>query len=220
LPDLDVVNVLTQLAARVKRLRQTLIDPQRSSYRLVLTPDRAVVKEARRAETYLNLFEYPIDALLVNRVLPDQEPGNAYLDELVAHQRRVMEEIRHSFVTLPLFEAPLLTEEPAGMTGLRDLAVRVFGEQDPTRVMHVGPTQRIEPSGRGYVLRIPMPNVEVDRLDLTKRGDELYVDVGNFRREVTLPLALAGLEPGTAHVRGGVLEIPFEPVEADATVAS
>jgi len=220
LPDLDVVDVVTQLAVRVRRLRQTLIDPQRSSYRLVLTPDRAVVKEARRAETYLNLFEYPIDAVLVNRVLASQERGNAYLEALVAHQRRVIEEIQRSFVTLPLFEVPLLTDEPVGQSELRALAARVFGEQDPTAVLHIGPTQHIERSGHGYVLRIPMPNVEVDRLDLTKHGDELYVDVGNFRREVTLPLALAGLEPGTARLRNGVLEIPFDPPATDAAVAS
>ncbi|MBV9355169.1 MAG: ArsA family ATPase, partial [Chloroflexi bacterium] len=63
--------------------------------------------------------------------------------------------------------------------------------------------------GDGYVLRLTMPNVEVERMALIKRGDELYIDIGNFRREVTLPYTLAALEPGTARIHDGALEIPF-----------
>jgi len=81
--------------------------------------------------------------------------------------------------------------------------------------MHVGPTHEIQRSGDSYVLRIPLRNVETGRLALSKRGDELYVDVGTVRRDITLPSVLAALEPGTARVRQGVLEIPFEgPVAA------
>jgi arsenite-transporting ATPase len=60
-----------------------------------------------------------------------------------------------------------------------------------------------------------MPNVEKDKLSLMKRGDALYVDVGNFRREIALPHVLAGLEPGTARMHAGALEIPFEVLEAE-----
>jgi arsenite-transporting ATPase len=220
LPDLNVVEVMAQLAARVRRLRATLIDPRRSSYRIVVTPERTVLKEAQRAETYLNLFEYPIDAVVVNRVLSPPEPGNAYLDALVARQQRTIADIRQAFTGLPLFEATQATDEPVGLPALAVLAKQVFGERDPTAVLHIGPTQRIVRHGRGYLLRIPMPNVEVEKLELTKRGDELYVDVGNFRREVPLPLTLAALEPGVARVRGGMLEIPFEPEAAASAVAS
>ncbi len=209
LPDLRVVDVMTHLAARVKTLRAALIDPQRSSYRLVLTPDRTVLREAQRAETYLNLFEYPVDAVLVNRLLAPSSTGDSYLDALVARQRRTMQDIRAAFASLPLFEVPLTAEEPVGIDALARLAEGVFAERDPVQVLHIGPSQRIERHGDGYVLRIPMPNVEVDRLELTKRGNELYVEVGNIRREVALPLALAALEPGVARMRAGMLEIPF-----------
>jgi arsenite-transporting ATPase len=74
---------------------------------------------------------------------------------------------------------------------------------------HTGPTRTIAQTAEGYTLRIPMPNVETGKLSLSKRGDELYVDVGNFRREIPLPVALAMLEPGVARLRQGVLEIPF-----------
>ena len=220
LPDLRVVDVMTQLATRVKTLRAALIDPRRSSYRLVLTPDRTVLREAQRAETYLNLFEYPVDAVLVNRLLAPSSSGDSYLDALVARQRRTMREIRAAFASLPLFEVPLTADEPVGIDALARLAEGVFADRDPTHVLHVGPSQRIERHGDGYVLRIPMPNVEVDRLELTKRGNELYVEVGTIRREVSLPLALAALEPGVARMRAGMLEIPFKSDAAERAVAS
>lgn len=213
LPDLNVVEVMADLAARVKELRLVLADPRRSSYRIVVTPDRMVLKEAQRAETYLNVFGYPIDAVILNRVLAPQTPGNAFLDSMLARQQRVVEDIRSAFATLPMFEARLLSEEPIGVAALGKLGRELFARRDPTEVMHVGPTQRFVRSGKGYLLELPMPNVEIDRLSLMKRGDALYVEVGNFRREVSLPLALASLEPGAARIRRGVLEIPFSPVE-------
>jgi arsenite-transporting ATPase len=208
-PDLNVVDVMSRLAERVRDLRGVLTDPSRSSYRIVVTPDRMVLKEAQRAETYLNLFEYPIDAVVLNRLVPPQPPGNAYLDALIARQGQLADQIRAAFPTLPLLTAPWLVDEPIGVAALSGLARDLFGQRDPTEVLHVGPTQRVVSRGDAYVLQIPMPNVEVDRLGLMKRGDQLYVEVGNVRREITLPAALAALEPGAARLQEGRLEIPF-----------
>jgi arsenite/tail-anchored protein-transporting ATPase len=209
LPDLNVVDVLSRLADRVKDLREVLTDPDQSSYRLVVTPDRMVLKEALRAETYLNVFDYPIDAVILNRLLPSEKTGNAYLDTMSARQQEIAADIRSAFATLPIFEAPLTPEEPVGQAALARLAQQVFGDRDPTEVMHHGPTQRIIADERGYVLQLPMPNAEIGKLSLLKRGDALYVDLGNVRREITLPATLATLEPGLARLRAGVLEVPF-----------
>jgi arsenite-transporting ATPase len=209
LPDMSVVDVVSRLAARVKALRESLVDRERSSYRIVLTPDRTVLREAQRAETYLNLFQYPVDSVYINRVLPESELRGTFLKTLGERQARVLEEISSAFGTLPRFVVPMTAEEPVGVARLSELARQVFGERDPTEVMHTGPSLSVERHGAGYVLSIPMPNVEIERLDLTKRGDELYVDVGNFRRGVSLPLALADLQPGVARVRDGILEVPF-----------
>jgi arsenite/tail-anchored protein-transporting ATPase len=218
IPDLDVVDVMSQVAERVRALRARLTDPRQSSYRIVVTPDRTVLREAQRAETYLNLFDYPVDAVVVNRVLdPSGIPSaDGYPRPLLERQARALAGIHDAFGALPIFHAPLSVEEPIGVQALARLAAAAFGKTDPTAILHTGATQRIERQGDGYVLRLLMPNVEVDRLALTKRGDELYVDVGNFRREVTLPLTLAALEPGTARIRSGMLEIPFAPAPAEA----
>jgi arsenite-transporting ATPase len=216
LPDLDVIDTMANVARRIKDLRSVLTDARRSSYRIVTTPDLMVLKEAQRAETYLNLFDYPIDAVMINRIFAPPEAGDPYLDALIERQRRTLKEIRDTFSTLPIMEAPLSADEPIGVKALSNLGRHLFGQRDPTEVLHVGPTQEIERQESGYLLRIPMPHVEVDRLSLTKRGDELYVEVGNFRRAITLPLTLAALEPGVSRVHNGVLEIPFKATEYSA----
>lgn len=210
LPDLNIVDVMTHLADRVKELRATLTDPRRSSYRIVVTPDRMVLKEALRAETYLNIFNYPIDAVILNRLISPEDVGTPFMTTLLARQQAVIRDIRAAFAALPIFEAPLLAEEPIGLPALDAFARALFRDRDPTEVFHVGPTQRIEATPTGYVLEVPLPNAELDRVSLMKRGDALYIDVGNVRRELSLPATLAGLEPGRARYQHGTLVIPFE----------
>jgi arsenite-transporting ATPase len=210
LPNMNVIDVLSDLAARIKRLREALVDPTRSSYRIVLTPDRTVLREAQRAETYLNLFEYPVDSIYINRVLTHADTAGTHLDALVDRQERVLGDVQAAFGLVPQFHAPLTPDEPVGLERLSRLSRLVFANRDPTDIMHVGRSQHIEQRPNGYVLCIPLPHVEIETLDLTKRGDQLYIDVGNFRREVTLPLVLSDLAPGMAAMRQGVLEIPFE----------
>lgn len=216
LPELDLVEVVERLSASVRELRSLLTNPRRSSYRIVVTPDRMVLKEARRAETYLNLFQYPVDAVVLNRVLAPPPSEDPFLAALLARQAAALTEVRRSFAALPIFEAPLVLEEPVGLAALAALGRRLFGDRDPTQVMHIGPTQAITPNDGGYLVRIPMANVEVGKLALTKHGDELYVEVGNVRREITLPHTLARLEPGVARMRNGTLEIPFLPAPEPA----
>jgi arsenite-transporting ATPase len=111
-----------------------------------------------------------------------------------------------------VFTTPLLATEPIGVQALSQLAKQTFGEDDPCRVMHHGPTQTITAMGEGsYLMRIPMPNVEASRLTLTKKGDELYVELGAFRRLFLLPATMAAMQPGTARIHNGDLEIPFNP---------
>ncbi len=210
LPTMNVIDVLSDLAERIRRLREALVDARRSSYRIVLTPERTVLREAQRAETYLNLFEYPVDSVYVNRILSHADTAGSHLGALADRQAQVMTEVKAAFGVLPQFAVPLMADEPIGVERLSRLARLMFGERDPTEIMHSGPTQHIQHTDAGYLLSIPMPNVEPQRLELTKRGDELYVDVGNFRRELSLPLVLSDLEPGQARLREGMLEIPFE----------
>ena len=209
-----------QLSSLVKELRATLIDPEISSYRLVVIPERMVVKEALRAQTYLNLFGYPIDAVVLNQVLPQPQSDDPFMRQLWEQQQGYIRWVEDSFRPLPILRAPRHAREVIGLDALQTLAESLFGQRDPTLVLHRGPTQVIEPMDGGYRMRIPMPNVEAERLNMAKRGDELFVDVGNIRREIALPRVLAPLEAAAATLRDGFLEIRFTPPAEQQAVAS
>jgi len=233
MPDKDPMTGLNNLIAGVKELQKVLVDPKITSYRVVLNPEKMVVKEGARAVTYLSLFGYPVDGVIVNRILPGVESdGNGearvvtpsqdpYLQHLQEIQARYLGEIERDFYPLPILRSGWFEQEMVGLAALDVLAARLFSERDPGDVFFVGQTQTIEEEGKDFVLSLPLPHVELDKVKLRKRGDELYVSIGNFKREMLLPTVLAQREASSATFANGTLKVRFPPsatpIQASAT---
>jgi arsenite-transporting ATPase len=226
-PDKDIFAGLDKLVAGVKELQGVLTDTSTTSYRVVLNPEKMVIKEGARAVTYLSLFGYPVDAAIVNRILPGVE-GNGlgetwvrspssdpYLHHLQEIQARYLSEIERDFYPLPILRSPWFDSEMVGLARLRELADCLFGDSNPSEILFVGQTQAIEEEGDDFVLRLPLPNVELEKVRLTKRGDELFVSIGNFKREMLLPSILSQRDASAATFANGILRIRFPPSAAE-----
>lgn len=225
MPERDPFTGLNNLVEGVKELQKVLVNPEITSYRVVLNPEKMVVKEGARAVTYLSLFGYPVDAVIVNRILPgvtSDGQGNAtvtqpsedpYLRRLQEIQTRYLGEIERDFYPLPILRSGWFDVEMVGLEKLEALALTLFGDRDPGEIMFVGQTQEIEEEGNDFVLKLPLPNVELDKVKLAKRGDELFVSIGNFKRELMLPSVLAQREASNASFVNGVLKVRFPPVK-------
>jgi arsenite-transporting ATPase len=232
MPEKDPFVGLDNLVDGVKELQKVLIDPAITSYRVVLNPEKMVLKEGARAVTYLSLFGYPVDAAVVNRILPGIEtdgdgnttlvrPSNdPYLRHLQETQTRYLSEIESDFYPLPILRAGWSDTEMVGVDHLRELATTLFADRDPGEIFYVGKTQEIIEDGEDFILRLPLPNVELDKVKLTKRGDELFVIIGNFKRELLLPAALAHREAGGAVFADGALSIRFPANRVEAPEAA
>lgn len=230
MPDKDLLGSLDNLVAGVKELQKVLTNPEITSYRVVLNPEKMVIKEGARAITYLSLFGYPVDCAVVNRILPGIESdgmGNAYIAEasgdpylhhLQQIQTRYLGEIESDFYPLPILRSRWHDQEMVGVDRLRELADNLFGERDPGDIFFTGQTQTVEEEGEDLVLKLPLPNVELDKVRLTKRGDELFVSIGNFKREMLLPSVLAQREASGASFTNGVLKVRFPPTEQSEPV--
>jgi arsenite-transporting ATPase len=221
LPGVNVLDSLQKLNDQVAVLRGVLTDPDVSSYRLVVNPEKMVIKEGLRAETYLALFGYPIDGVLCNRVLPPPPGGGEYADallrEMAAQQRVYYDQIHTTFAPLPVWDVPYRSREIIGPQALAELAAEIWRGEDPTRVFHRGSPQELIKRGEQYVLRLPLPHVEMGKVGMVKKGDELIVEIGNFKRDIALPATLAPLEATVARMVDGALEVTFapSPVAAD-----
>jgi len=209
LPDDDTLESIDGLFNTLDRVRDLLTDPDRSSLRLVVNPERMVIKETQRTYTYLNLYGYAVDAVLVNRVYPD-EVTDPYFAAWKESQSENIAFIREAFGELPMLSAPLFSEEIGGFDRLRRLADALYGDTNPASVLAHEQTHRITPDENGgYILEVPLPFAEKSDLDLYRSADELTLRVGPYRRNIVLPYALWKLDVKNARFEQSRLRIHF-----------
>lgn len=215
----EVLEALNKLDTATAELRQTLSDPEISSYRVVLQPEKMVIREAERAISYLGLFNYPVDSVVINRILPEALAEGEFFQRRRDLQAKYLQMIEDNFSPLPLWRAPYYAHEVVGVPALSQLANDCFGDSDPGDVFYKGRLQEItELADGGLQLRIPMPFVTGSDVKLRKRGDEMFITIGNFKREMILPMVLAKRKAVGGRLNEGVLEIDFLPLAEAAPV--
>jgi arsenite/tail-anchored protein-transporting ATPase len=217
LPEDDVFDSIEELIDVLERTSKLLSNGVTSSMRLVLNPEKMVVKEAQRAYTYLNLYGYSVDAVVCNRVFP-QHLADDYFSQWKRSQRDNLEFVNQAFHPLPILQVPFFEQELVGDAMLRRTAEMLFGAEairqgagDPTRAFYRGEPQKIFSRDGHYVLSIPLPMVEREKVDLHRSVvDELIIRIGNWKRNIALPIGLARLEIAGARYEEDRLNILFE----------
>jgi arsenite-transporting ATPase len=179
-----------------------------------MTPDRMVVDEARRTFTYLNLYGYLTDAVVVNRVFPDEVDG--YFGAWRAVQSEQLELVESGFTPVPVLRAPFFEREVLGAAMLDRLADAVFAGLEPAAVLHDRLAQELRLEQDRAQLRLDLPFVAKGDVSLKKIGLELVVRVDGHKRTILLPGALAGFKPSSAALADGSLVVGFEAGEEPA----
>lgn len=208
LPDDQMFETIKELIQQLNRMADLLSDTKKSSVRVVLNPEKMVIKEAQRTFTYINLYGFACDLVVSNRVLP-ATVTDPYFAALKESQVRYGKMIQESFAPVPIFQVPFFDQEVVGLDMLHRLAQALYGDQDPSTVFYEGSPQEIEKAGKGYILKMKLPFASKSDVHLTRAGDELAISVGNFRRNAILPRALATLEVKKAKMEDGKLVVNF-----------
>ncbi|NJM09305.1 TRC40/GET3/ArsA family transport-energizing ATPase [Candidatus Gracilibacteria bacterium] len=212
----EVYDAIDDMFAQMEGVTTLLSNPHETSIRLVMNPEKMVIKESQRALTYLSMYGMTVDTVVVNKILPlDQDSG--YLNHWKNIQQRYLQEVDQAFMPLPIRQVPYYSEEVVGLAKLRQMGNDIYGESDPTAVVYTqAPLDIAKLADGSYRVKIRLPFADVSQLDLYQNGDELVVQIGDFRRIMTLPTSLAGLEAGSAEMDGDWLIVPFyaaQPVE-------
>jgi len=209
LPQDDLFDAVDDLVNDLNRLERLITNPEISSVRLVLNPEKMVIKEARRAFTYLNLYDLSTDAVISNRYIP-ATVTDPYFDAWRESQAKYAELVEDSFSPLPIFKVPLFESEVVGMDMLRRVAEVTYNGQDPTTIFYKGKPQQVIKDGDDYLLLLPLPLLDKRDVNL-HRGihDELVVRIGNWKRHISLPQALIGRQIAGARYSEDQLEIRF-----------
>ncbi|TQM76126.1 ArsA family ATPase [Thermopolyspora flexuosa] len=208
MPGDDVIGAAERLHRGLLEIRGLLAGDD-ASVRLVLTPESVVVAEARRTLTSLSLYGYRVDAVIANRVFP-ADGADAWRHGWVAAQGRRLAEIHESFAPLPVHTVPYLPAEPVGLPALAGLAETLYGEADPFARPQVPPPMSVAADGDGgWELSLALPFAERGEVDLARKGDELIITAGPYRRILALPAALARRTVAEASLRDGRLRVRF-----------
>ncbi len=208
LPDRQVYDSVESFFLRLERVHRLFSDPGTTSVRLVLNPEKMVIKEAQRTYTYLSLFGYPVDAVIANRIFPDSIEDH-FFDEWKHIQEKYRSMVEEAFHPLPILDAPLFDREVVGRRMLKEMGRLLFDGRDPAELMFKGATIDIKKKGKGYVMTIPLPMVEKSDVDLLQKNDELIVKVGGFKRDIILPRALSGMRTSGARFEDDRLQLTF-----------
>ncbi len=205
----EVYEAIDNLFAQMEGVTEALSNPMETSVRLVMNPEKMVIKESQRALTYLSMYGMTVDTVVVNKIL-DQDQDSGYLNHWKTVQRRYLQDIDDAFNPLDIYHVPYYPEEVVGLDNLRQMGFDVYGDNDPVKVQYTRSPLEISKVESGvYQIRIKLPFADVEKLDLFQNGDELVVQIGDFRRTITLPTSLAGLEAGQAEMDEQWLIVPF-----------
>jgi arsenite-transporting ATPase len=194
--------------ARLDGVKELLADPELCSARLVVNPEKMVIAEARRTYTYLALFGYSVDAVIVNRVLPPAV-SDPWFDRWKAIQAEHLDAIDEGFAPLPILRAHLAETEVVGLAALVRLAAELYGDGPPAARLHAGQPLRFDRVDGRRAIVLDLPFAEKGQLDVGRRGSELLITLGPYRRVMTLPDSLVDRPVREAKLRDGTLTVVF-----------
>jgi len=208
LPTNEVMDAPYEFYEQIEALEKVLTDNTQTSVRLVTNPEKMVIKESLRAHAYLSLYNVSTDLVIANRIIPNSVT-DPFFQRWKENQDQYKQEIHENFRPLPVKEVPLYSEEMCGLEALDRLKETLYADEDPAQVYYKENTVRMVQENNQYSLELYLPGIAKDQIQLSKTGDELNVRIGNHRRNLVLPQALAALQPAGAKMDDDYLKIRF-----------
>lgn len=208
-------NELKALFEKLQTINKVLSDPEVSSIRLVMNPEKMVIEEARRAYTYLQLYGYAVDSVIVNRVLPKSAGKSGGWKKYVEMQTGYLAEIEGSFSPLPILQVPHQQQEVFGLDLLRKIGDGLYQDRDPFDIFYSKPTYVVTAEDDIYFLEIRIPFLAESEFTAEQFGDQLVIQIQNQRRNYLLPKFLAYYSLTETNVNDDILRIRFEKTDSE-----
>ena len=213
IPKDEVFTAAQSVFESIEGVRELMSTPEVTSARLVVNPEKMVIDEARRTYSYLGLFGYGIDGVVVNRVLPDIV-ADPYFERWRAIQKGHLDAVDGAFADVPRLRLRLFDDEMVGVDRLRVMAAELYEDTDPIYGFTATSPFRVIEEPEGVSMELQIPFVDKSDLDVFRHGHELYIQVGPYRRSFILPDALHRREVTRARLDDGILQITFTDPDA------
>ena len=202
LPEEETYDALEELFRQVYNLYYLLQNQEISSVRLVVNPEKMVIKETEKAYTYLHLFGFPVDAIFINRVAEKESP-------FYEIQKKYIERIVKSFEPTPIFIIPQVYEEVLGYEKLKEFGKKIYQDKNPAEVFFKDKPFEIFEKNGNYILKIILKEPSEEKLEVYQKEEDLIIKIGNFKKHFFLPRVLLNKEIKSACIKNNYLEIKF-----------
>jgi arsenite-transporting ATPase len=213
IPEDEVFSAAQSIFTSIEGVKELMSKPDVTSARLVVNPEKMVIDEARRTYSYLGLFGYGVDGVVVNRVLPDTV-SDPYFERWRTIQKGHLETVDDAFADVPRLHLRLFDDEMVGVERLRKMATELYQESDPILSYVAHSPFRIVDGPESVTMELDIPFIEKAELDVFRHGSELYVQAGPYRRSFILPDALHRREVSRARLEAGTLSVSFTDPES------
>ncbi|WP_238906680.1 ArsA family ATPase [Clostridium sp. YIM B02506] len=208
LPDDKVFDDIDKLYQKIDELHKLMLNKDVVGIRIVTTPEKIVVKEAKRSFSYLHLFDYNVDGIFINRIF-SKESLEGYFEKWANIQKNTIKDIEESFKGIPIFKLELMNHELRKYTHLKEAGDKLYGDLDPSKVLFNEKIFDVKSEDGNYILEIKMPFIDKNEIKLSQNEDEIIISIKNERRGFVLPTKLQSKEISTARYDDGKLNIYF-----------
>lgn len=208
LPEDEYFATIQKLFDRLEGIDRILADPTMTTVRLITNPEKIILKETQRAYMYFSLYKMCVDAIIINRVIPDtiEDPYFARWRET---QNRYIKKTGQLFSPIPILKVTMLNDQVVGMLKLSELAQEIYGKLNPERILYADTPYSFRKVKDDYLLDVKIPFLTKKEIELSKCNDELIVRIGGFKRHVLLPRNIAIRDPSGAKIHRDKVVIKF-----------
>lgn len=209
LPNKKAMNDIERLYIKLQELQELLKDRDTTSIRIVTVPEKMVVEETKRNYMYMNLYNYNVDGLYINRVLP-RDIENLFFSQWLQIQEKYMNQLYESFGMLPIYTIPWYEEELKGQMAINRMAKEALRDSDIFDIKTIHEREVFTKNEKGYLLNVILTGADKKDMDLYQSRTDIVVKLKNFKRNIPLPNILRDYLITSAKLEEGVLHIQFE----------
>lgn len=209
LPNKKAMNDIEKLYLKLQELNELFKNREVTSVRIVTTPEKMVVEETKRNYMYMNLYDFNVDGLYINRILP-KDIDNPFFEQWLQIQNKYIKEIKESFGILPIYEIPWYEEELKGQKAVERITNDALTDKDIFDIKTIYGREVFQKNDKGYLLDVAIPGADKKEMDLYQSGTDVVIKLKNFKRNIPLPNVIRSYMITSAKLEEGILHIQFE----------
>lgn len=208
MPNKNAMNDIEKMYLKLIELQELLKNRDVTSIRIVTIPEKMVVEETKRNYMYMNLYNFNVDGLYINRILP-KDIDNDFFNQWILIQKKYVTYLKESFSALPIYEIPWYDEELKGVGNINRIVQDALSGNEVFAKKIITERESFKQVETGYELDVFLPYADKSNIDLYQAATDIVIKTGNFKRNIPLPNILRNYVVARAKFDEGKLCIFF-----------